>query len=448
MSKPARGAPKPAVLRKPVPASRPVWPRHAAIGAALILLAFLAYSNSFTAGFLFDSNEIILKDTRIQEATAAHISRILTGPYWEIRLAGLYRPLTTLSFLYNYAILGNGATPAGYHWVNFALHAVNIVLVYALGLLLLEETVPAALLAALWGVHPVLTEAVTNLVGRSDLLAAFGVLSALLAYIRSRRSSGRARALWLAAASVAAAIGIFSKENAAVAVALLVLYDVCFPPAASWRSRLPGYAAVAAPSILYLVARAHALAHLLYEPEAFVNNPLIAAGFWTSSLTAVKVIGKYLFLLLWPQHLSADYSYNAVPLFSWNLAAWEDWKAILALAFCLAAAGRAPLLPPRSPPPVRHRLLPDRPFPHLQSGARHRRHHGGTLPLPSFDWLFHPDHRQFAPSALYPPPAEYSPDRRRSVAAGRHRTHPRAQSGLERRAAPLAQRHGSRARVL
>ena len=53
---------------------------------------------------------------------------------------GLYRPLSTFSYLLNYAIFGNGPLPAGYHWVNFALHAVNIALVYLLGLLLFQET--------------------------------------------------------------------------------------------------------------------------------------------------------------------------------------------------------------------------------------------------------------------------------------------------------------------
>ncbi len=258
------------------------------------------------------------------------------GPYWATNFAGLYRPFTTLSFLFNYAILGNGDAPTGYHWVNFGIHAVNIALVYALAVLLLEETAPAILLAALWAVHPVLTESVTNLVGRADLLAAFGVLACLLAYVRAQRSSGKAQAAWLAAAAVAAAVGVFSKENAVVAVAILVIYDFCFAASVPWRLRWSGYAAAAVPSALYLAARGPALSGVLYQHEAFIINPLVGAGFWTSSLTAIKVIGKYLFQLVWPQYLSADYSYNAVTLFTWNAGAWEDWKAVFALAICLA----------------------------------------------------------------------------------------------------------------
>ena len=44
--------------------------------------------------------------------------------------AGLYRPFTTLSYLLNYAVLGNGPRPTGYHWVNLAIHEANVALVY------------------------------------------------------------------------------------------------------------------------------------------------------------------------------------------------------------------------------------------------------------------------------------------------------------------------------
>ena len=44
-----------------------------------------------------------------------------------------------------------------------------------------------------WAVHPVATEAVSNIVGRADLLAALGSLAALFAYIKARDSDGSRR---------------------------------------------------------------------------------------------------------------------------------------------------------------------------------------------------------------------------------------------------------------
>ena len=36
-----------------------------------------------------DNDELILKDTRVHAVTPDHIQRILTQPYWEIKLTGL-----------------------------------------------------------------------------------------------------------------------------------------------------------------------------------------------------------------------------------------------------------------------------------------------------------------------------------------------------------------------
>ena len=106
------------------------------------------------------------------------------------------------------------------------LHEVNVALVYALGMLILGETAPALALAAIWGLHPLLTESVTNIVGRADLLAAFGVLAGLLCHVRGASAAGRRRMAWLAGLAAAQAVGLFSKENAAVLPGIMLLYDL------------------------------------------------------------------------------------------------------------------------------------------------------------------------------------------------------------------------------
>jgi tetratricopeptide (TPR) repeat protein len=311
--------------------------RHVLVLAGIIAFSFLAYSNSFNGGFVIDSPEIILKDTRVHAATAEHLRGILTGTYWELNPVPLYRPLTTLSYLFNYAILGNADNPTGYHWINFGLHAVNIALVYALGLMIFEQLPLALLLSLLWGIHPVLTESVTNIVGRADLLAGLGVLAGLLAYSKSIESRGAVKAAWLTAAALATAIGVFSKESGIVVIGLVVLYDLAFKRSTSLRSRVPGYAAVLLPCLIYLGVRLTVLQQVPGSTFGFADNPLVGAGFWTARLTATKVIGKYLGVLLWPRLLSGDYSYNAIPLFRWMSGGWEDVKTILALLVCVGA---------------------------------------------------------------------------------------------------------------
>ena len=194
---------------------------------------------------------------------------------------------------------------------------------------------PAFALAALWGVHPLLTESVTNIVGRADLLAAFGVLAGLLCYVKSATAAGRRKLFWVAAMVAAQAVGIFSKENAAVLPGIMLLYDLTWRRRTAWRGRALAYAALVLPLAAFFYLRGTLPMHILAR---FGDNPLMSAGFWTARLTAVKVIGKYLWLFVWPARLSADYSYNAVPLFGWHPAEWEDAKALIALAVCLGAA--------------------------------------------------------------------------------------------------------------
>ena len=315
--------------------------RHGLILAALWALVLLANLNSFRDGFPFDNRAAIVMDERVHAATAQNLHLIFNQDYWPKQPAGLYRPLTTLSYLFNYVTLGNGTSPAGYHWVNLLLHCVNVALVYALGLLLFQRRLWAAAMAALWAVHPLLTESVTNIVGRADILAGLGVLGGLVCYIRSTRTAGRQRLAWLAAAALAAAIGMFSKESAIVVLAVVPLWDLAFPetttgPRGRWAARLPGYLAIGLSCAVYLAVRFSVLGSL---PPAFVpyaDNPLNGADFWTARLTAVKVLGKYLWMLVWPARLSCDYSYNQIPLFDGNLAGAEGLKTVIALLSCLA----------------------------------------------------------------------------------------------------------------
>ena len=328
--------------------TREVWRRRGLPILALWAFALLAYSNSFRNGFAFDNAAAILQDSRIRAATPENFHLILTEEYWYNRTTtGLYRPLCTFSYLLNYAIFGNGPHPAGYHWVNFALHAVNIALVYLLGLLLFQETKAkerlAFALAAVWAVHPVLTESVTNIVGRADLLAGFGVLAGLLCHVHGGAASPWRKLAWLAGLALAAAIGLFSKESAVVVLAAMVIYDLAFHQ--TWRARAAGYLALAVSFLVFFYVRGQVLANLPAGLVPFGDNPLMGASFWTARLTAIKVVGKYLWLLLWPSRLSCDYSYNQI-----LLSTWGDWKTLAAVAACAALTAVAMACYRRSKP--------------------------------------------------------------------------------------------------
>ena len=301
---------------------------------ALWGMALIAYSNSFQARLVYDSDANITQDSRVWTASAENVKALLTQDYWyRTRSSGLYRPLTKLSYLFNYAVLGDGRNPAGYHWINFALHAANMSLAFFLGLFLWEDRTKAFAAAAVWGLHPVLTEAVTNVVGRADLLATFGVLAGLLCHIRASGASGRRKAGWVSGLVCAAFLGLFSKESAVVLVAAMAIYDFTYRNGAPWRARFPSYVALALPFSIFLLARRLVLGRLYDLGFGFVQNPMVGEDFWTARLTALKVLGKYLWLLVWPSRLSCDYSYNQIPPGN-----WQAWAAVAACAGVAAIA--------------------------------------------------------------------------------------------------------------
>jgi len=346
-----------------------VRPTRTLAAAALAGLTLLAYSNALTGGFVLDSRVLILEDPRLRALSVQNLSDIFTRSYWwPYTPSNLYRPLTTLSYLVNYTVLGNGTNPFGYHLVNIALHLVNVLLVYFLARRFCDgsdadATSPgsdrhawlALLLAAAWAVHPLSTEAVTYIMGRADLLAAMSVLGGFLSYLRAARDPRRIHWGWFALTLAIETAGMFAKESAVVLPAIIVLYELLVRrgegdevtdaprPRGKKLSRVHApqqtspaavsvwLALLLAPIAAFLVQRQSAIATSL-PPEPFVDNPIAHAGFLQGPLTALAVIGRYLWLAAVPLKLSSDYSYVQVPLADGRLIDWFAWATVAVIA--------------------------------------------------------------------------------------------------------------------
>ncbi len=177
--------------------------------------------------------------------------------------------------------------------------------------------------------------------------AACGVLIGMgvLALAVSGMAGGWPRVPWLAAMMGLLTFGVFAKENAVVLLGVIGLYDFTFRLrritgnwltnflANVWAWLTRGYLALIPPLLAMWYVRS-TLFDKMRPPELpWVDNNLAIPGtdFWTQRFTAIKVIGKYFWKLLWPQTLAPDYSYNEVPLVSWHFSNWEEIKALLAL---------------------------------------------------------------------------------------------------------------------
>ena len=299
-------------------------------------MALAAYSNSFQAGLALDSGALV-DDVRVHEVSRANLAAIFQEGYYRLSQkssAGLYRPLVTFSFLFNYSVLGNRKEVLGYHAVNFAFHAANALLLWLLALTIFRSRLAAFFVAAIFALHPVATETVTNISGRADAMAATAVLAGLLLYARGAEASGLRSALVNTGLFLSALAGMLSKENAVVLLALIFLYDLSFHPGRLRKFAAVGgrYLAAAAGVITAALAHRLVLSGLRAPEFAFVDNPILDAGFLTGRLTALGVIVKFWKLLLWPRTLSCDYSYDQIPLASLSAGLSSLAAVLLVLA--------------------------------------------------------------------------------------------------------------------
>src|SRR5882724_766677 len=184
-------------------------PAHLAIVFVLGVIVLFTYANTVhNTGFALDNKFIILEDPRLRDASPNNLRLIFHEDYWWPKaVSGLYRPLTTLSYLLNYHTLGNADHAAGYHWINFFLHWANTVLVYFAVLMLMERLWPAFFAGALFGTHPLATESVTNMIGRSDLFATLFLLVGFLCYVKSTTTDSQ-RKPWTAPQVIMALVSV------------------------------------------------------------------------------------------------------------------------------------------------------------------------------------------------------------------------------------------------
>ena len=275
-----------------------------------------------------------------------HLGRALRSDFWELTAtphrSGMYRPLVTAT----YFLHGPASWPA--HAFNLLTHLLCVGLVGWLARRLGASWPVAGAAAAAFGLHPAMVEAVANVAGRTDLLATTGVLVA--AHLRL----GPARPLAELTAGIAVLLALLCKEQAVMAVPLLLLPDIA-RSGVSWsllrRARGPLLA-----TAVYFGLRTWALG----TPLPVGLPPTADAAPWSIWDGAVRT-WRYGMAALDPTHL-APYTFVPVPSAALGVAAllgllgslWLLWRrgprdlALAATWFALALVPTARWLPFRA----------------------------------------------------------------------------------------------------
>ncbi len=290
---------------------------------SIVLLGIAVYANSLDGAFVWDDQHLISENPLIKQggnALKLFQGNILAGYGKE---SHAYRPLQMLTYMADYRLWK--LDPRGYHVTSLFWHILAALCVFGLAYRLSADRLLSLFAGLLFVSHPIHTEAVSYISGRSDPLAAVFLLVAFLAYIDRRESRSVAVTAVAAVAYVAA---LLSREASLALPVLLLAYHLTF------REKIDEnrFLSLVVITGLYILGRAVAVQDLLSNPANLMTFTQRLCGFFAA-------LTQYLGCLAWPTHLHMEYGLSRLPFTDpRTLAGIFILAALVVIAW--AAAGR------------------------------------------------------------------------------------------------------------
>jgi len=245
---------------------------------------------------------------------------------------GNWHPLTWLTLQLD-ASLG-GANPATYHATNVLLHGGATLLLFFFLRRSTGFPFRAAMVAALFAVHPLHVESVAWVAERKDVLSAllfFLALHAYLGYVRRPGPGG------LAVVTAVALLGLLAKPMLVSLPLVLLLLDAW--PLARWdvgAAWLPPWPLLREKIPLAALAASSCAVTLIAQSAGGAVVSLQKAPFAARAANAVVSVVVYLGKTFWPVDLAVVY-----PFPPHGDAAWQVAAAALVVAGLTVCAVRA-----------------------------------------------------------------------------------------------------------
>jgi tetratricopeptide (TPR) repeat protein len=301
------------------PARAAVW----AAALAVAVAALLAYLGSLQGTFVWDDHDLIVENPWIKSWDRLGV--LFTHDFFhrigEDLAYGYYRPVVSLTYMADYALWG--LRPLGFHLTNTLLHAACSALIVLVLLALNFDLAAAASAGLLFALHPIHTESVAWIAGRTDLVAFFFCALALLAELRARPRR------WLGIACFA--LGLLAKEMSVVLVGwLLLIYRLSW--GWSWPRTLRRLAPYLLVSLGYVLWRFWMVRIPLpgVPPEHNLASALLSVG---------PTLVRYLGWLAFPVNLNA-YVLNPYVRSLADPRGAAGWLALGILSWLLLRTGR------------------------------------------------------------------------------------------------------------
>ena len=287
--------------------------RHLLLFLLPLAAAFAVYGNALSNGFIWDDATVLAKQLTAFKSIKDVFFPPVGIPEFNIHY---YRPVIVLTLIADKYFWGDSAF--GFHFSVILFHVLNTALIFGLVRFILKKyayaDIGAFVAALIFAVHPIHTESIAWMAGRSDVVAGTFFFSSLFLYLRFlQRQNGASDINKGTGILIYSAILFFfaaaAKETALSLIPLLPLIDISFSDTtrlddpSSLKGRLSGihpsrYIPFLIAVSVYFLFRHLALSEQTANPLRFQTdaNPL---------LCFINSYGFYFQKLLFPTDLNA-----------------------------------------------------------------------------------------------------------------------------------------------
>jgi len=309
----------------------------------LAAIAFGFYINTLNNEYALDDTLVINNNKYVQQGFSG-IGKILTTDTYDSYnqymhadgtqqlSGGRYRPLSVVVFAIEHSLFGEKPGPR--HFISVLFYAFCILTIFYFLANFFFKSIPfgedmAFISALLFAIHPIHTEVVANIKSLDEILSLTFIM---LTFIFSLKHIESKKTEHLVLGVTFFLMALLAKEYAATLLVLLpvLFYIIKKENIKECLVKSIPYIAVLA---LYFVIRfaSVGIPHAL-KNDKILTNPYLYATPVQKVATELFVLGKYLVLLLWPNPLSADYSYAQIPYHSFSdLSVWASVLLYIAI---------------------------------------------------------------------------------------------------------------------
>lgn len=280
--------------------------------AFLAAVTFVLYYNILDNSFHYDDGHTVVDNPWIRDMRNLPQFFVSSAVVSESPQASNYRPALMVTYSLNYAL--GGLNPWGFHLVNVLLHVLTVLISFGLIRFCLGDIRAALFGALIFAIHPINSESVNYITARSSVMSTlFMVLSVMTfhQFRQDQRDTRVARSWILYTLSLLSfPLALFSKETAVILPGLILATDLAFHSGqvrASYRRTFWLYLPWVILSLLFLWLRKEAFGPMASTgpASAIESNPI--GHFALSLLTGLKIVARYVWVVLWPGELTVDH---------------------------------------------------------------------------------------------------------------------------------------------